>query len=71
MRPHPDSIANQQGRGGSGEISKRSGSDNIYIRKGVLSAAVYVGGGQRDHALYADARRRVIEIAKLVAARLP
>jgi hypothetical protein len=45
--------------------------NRIYIRKGVLTIAVHVGGGERDQTLHADARRRVNEIAKLVAARLP
>jgi hypothetical protein len=45
--------------------------NRIYIRKGMLTVAVRVGGGERDQALHADARRRVNEIAKLVAAKLP
>jgi hypothetical protein len=45
--------------------------NRIYIRKGVLMVAVRVGGGERDQALHADARKRVNEIAKLVAAKLP
>jgi hypothetical protein len=45
--------------------------NRIHIRKGVLTIAVHVGGGERDQALHADARRRVNEIAKLVAAKLP
>jgi len=45
--------------------------NSIYIRKGVLTVAVHVGGGERDQALHDDARRRVNEIAKLVAAKLP
>jgi hypothetical protein len=45
--------------------------NRIYIRKGVLTVAVRVGGGERDQALHADARRRVNELAKLVAAKLP
>jgi hypothetical protein len=45
--------------------------NRIYIRKGVLTVAVRVGGGERDQALHADARKRVNEIAKLVAAKLP
>jgi hypothetical protein len=45
--------------------------NRIYIRKGVLNVAVRVGGGERDQALHDDARRRVLEIAKLIAAKLP
>jgi hypothetical protein len=45
--------------------------NRIYIRKGVLTVAVRVGGGERDQALHADARRRVNELAKLIAAKLP
>jgi hypothetical protein len=45
--------------------------NRVYIRKGMLTVAVHVGGGERDQALHADARRRVNEIAKVVAAKLP
>jgi hypothetical protein len=45
--------------------------NSIFIRKGVLTLSVHVGGGDRDQALHADARRRVNELAKLVAAKLP
>lgn len=45
--------------------------NRIYIRKGVLNVAVRVGGGENDQALHADARRRVNELAKVIAARLP
>jgi hypothetical protein len=45
--------------------------NRIYIRKGVLTVAVRVGGGERDQALHDDAKRRVLEIAKLIAAKLP
>jgi hypothetical protein len=45
--------------------------NHIYVRKGVVTIAVHVGGDARDQALHADARRRVNEIAKLVAAKLP
>jgi hypothetical protein len=45
--------------------------NRIHIRKGTLTIAVHVGGGERDQALHADAKRRVNEIAKLVAAKLP
>jgi hypothetical protein len=45
--------------------------NRIYVRKGILTIAVHVGGGERDQALHADARRRVNEVAKLVAAKLP
>jgi hypothetical protein len=45
--------------------------NNIYVRKGVLTITVRVSGGGRDQTLHADARRRVNEIARLVAAKLP
>jgi hypothetical protein len=45
--------------------------NRICIRKGILTVAVRVGGGSRDQNLHDDARRRVNEIAKLVAAKLP
>jgi hypothetical protein len=45
--------------------------NNIYMRKGVVTMAVHVSGGDRDQALHDDARRRVNELGKLVAAKLP
>jgi hypothetical protein len=39
--------------------------------KGLLTVEIRVGGGSRDRALYDDATRRVNELAKLVAAKLP
>jgi hypothetical protein len=56
---------------GLGEEASIDIMNRIYIRKGVLTIAVHVGGGERDQALHADARRRVNELAKLVAAKLP
>jgi hypothetical protein len=58
---------------GLGDEAQIDIANNIYIRQGVLNVAVYVGGGydDRDRVLYADSRRRLLEIAKLVAARLP
>ncbi len=43
----------------------------IYIRKGLMTIEVRVSGGDRDRAIHDDATRRVNEIAKRVAARLP
>jgi hypothetical protein len=45
--------------------------NEIYIRKGALTVSVRVSGDDRDQALYADARREVNEIAKLIATKLP
>jgi hypothetical protein len=45
--------------------------NNICVRKGVVTVKVHVSGGDRDQALHDDARRRVNELAKLVAAKLP
>jgi hypothetical protein len=56
---------------GLGDEASISIMNQIYIRKGVLNVSVRVGGGERDQTLHADARRRVIELAKLVAAQLP
>lgn len=56
---------------GLGEEASIDIMNRIYIRKGVLTIAVHVGGGERDQDLHADARRRVNELAKLVAAKLP
>jgi hypothetical protein len=43
----------------------------IYIHKGLLTVEVRDDGEGRDRALYDDATRRVNELAKLVAAKLP
>jgi hypothetical protein len=56
---------------GLGDEASLSIMNQIYIRKGVLNVSVRVGGGDRDQALHADARRRALELAKVVAARLP
>jgi hypothetical protein len=56
---------------GLGDEASMDIMNRIYIRKGVLNVAVRVGGGQRDQALHDDARRRALEIAKLIAAKLP
>jgi len=56
---------------GLGDEASMDIMNRIYIRKGVLNVAVRVGGGERDQALHDDARRRALEIAKLIAAKLP
>jgi hypothetical protein len=56
---------------GLGDEASLSIMNQIYIRKGVLNVSLRVGGGDRDQALHADARRRALELAKVVAARLP
>jgi hypothetical protein len=56
---------------GLGDEASMDIMNRIYIRKGVLNVAVRVGGGERDQALHADARRRVLEVAKLIAAKMP
>jgi hypothetical protein len=56
---------------GLGDEASVSIMNQIYIRKGVLNVSLRVGGGDRDQALHADARRRALELAKVVAARLP
>jgi len=56
---------------GLGDEASLSIMNQIYIRKGVLNVSLRVGGGERDQALHADARRRALELAKLVAAKLP
>jgi len=56
---------------GLGDEASMDIMNRIYIRKGVLNVAVRVGGGERDQALHADARRRALEIAKLIAAKMP
>jgi hypothetical protein len=57
--------------GGLGDEASISKMNQVYIRKGVINVSVRVGGGENDQALHADARKRVIELAKLVAAKLP
>jgi hypothetical protein len=56
---------------GLGDEASMDIMNRIYIRKGLLTVAVRVGGGERDHALHDDAKGRVLEIAKLIAAKLP
>ena len=56
---------------GLGDEASISVMNAIYIRKGLLVVEVRVGGDARDRALYDDATRRVNELAKLVAAKLP
>ena len=56
---------------GLGDEASLSARNAIYIRKGLLTVEIRVGGGDRDRALYDDATRRVNELAKLVAAKLP
>lgn len=56
---------------GLGDEASLSIMNEIYMRKGVLTVSVRVGGGQRDQALHADARKRALELAKMVSAKLP
>jgi hypothetical protein len=56
---------------GLGDEASLSIMNQIYIRRGVLNVSLRVGGGDRDQALHADARRRALELAKIVAAKLP
>jgi hypothetical protein len=56
---------------GLGDEASISAMNAIYIRKGLLTVEVRVGGGERDRVLYDDATRRVNELAKRVAAKLP
>jgi hypothetical protein len=56
---------------GLGDEASISVMNAIYIRKGLLTVEVRVGGGDRDRALHDDATRRVNELAKRVAAKLP
>jgi hypothetical protein len=56
---------------GLGDEASVNIMNQIYIRKGVLNVSLRVGGGEHDQALHADARRRALELAKVVAARLP
>jgi hypothetical protein len=55
---------------GLGDEASFSASNVIYIRKGLLTIEVRVGGGDRDRAVHDDATRRVNAIAKLVARKL-
>ena len=57
---------------GLGDEAQIDIANHIYIRQGVLNVEIDVGGGydNTDPVLYADSRRRLLEIAKLVAARL-
>ena len=56
---------------GLGDAAAITPLNTIYIRKGLLTVELRVGGDTRDRALYDDATRRVNELAKLVAAKLP
>ena len=56
---------------GLGDEASVNIMNQIYIRKGVLNVSLRVGGGEYDQALHADARRRALELAKVVATRLP
>jgi hypothetical protein len=53
------------------EASVDDVGNNLFIRKGLLTVTIHVGGGDRDRALHDDATRRVNELAKLVAEKLP
>ncbi len=44
--------------------------NRIHIRKGLTTVEVRVSGGERDQALHDQAKQRVGELAKIVAARL-
>jgi hypothetical protein len=56
---------------GLGDEASISPVNAIYIRKGLITIEVGVRGEDRDRALYDDATRRVNELAKRVAAKLP
>lgn len=56
---------------GIGDEASISIMNAIYIRKGLMTIEVRVSGGDRDRVIHDDATRRVNEIAKRVAARLP
>jgi hypothetical protein len=56
---------------GLGDEASISVMNAIYIRKGLLTVEIRVGGGDRDRALHDDATRRVNDLAKLVAGKLP
>ena len=44
--------------------------NRIHVRKGLTTVEIRVSGGDRDQALHAEAKARVGELAKIVAARL-
>ncbi len=55
-------------------LGDEAGVDNynrVSVRKGLIAIEVKVTGGERDQALYADARRRAVDLARIAAARLP
>lgn len=56
---------------GLGDEAAITPMNAIYIRKGLLTVELRVSGDSRDRTLYDDATRRVNELAKLVAAKLP
>ncbi len=56
---------------GLGDEASINVMNQIYIRKGLLTVEIRVGGGERDKTLYDDATRRVNELAKIVTAKLP
>lgn len=56
---------------GLGDEATMSIMNEISIRKGLINVSVRVGGDQRNKALHEDARKRALELAKIVAARLP
>jgi hypothetical protein len=56
---------------GLGDEASISVMNAIYVRKGLLTVEIRVGGGDRDRAVHDDATRRVNELAKLVAEKLP
>ncbi len=57
--------------GGLGDEASINIMNAMYIRKGLLTVELHVGGGGRDKAIYDDATRRLKEIAKLVVAKFP
>jgi hypothetical protein len=69
-------IAGKVGNGdtpvpGLGDEATMSIMNEINIRKGLINVSVRVGGDQRNKALHEDARKRALELAKIVVARLP
>jgi hypothetical protein len=56
---------------GVGDEASISPLNTIYIRKGVLTVELRVGGDMRDRALFDDATRRANELAKRVSVKLP
>lgn len=56
---------------GLGDEASISAGNEVYLRKGLLTLAVRVTGAPREQALQDEARRRVVELARRVAARLP